>query len=139
MLEQPQQSSSQDIYYFGYGPIVNEEVRRRRGIEVIEVQAAYVPDYRLTFAFGGLASIVPKVGFEVHGLLMKVKSHEDWKKLLEFEAGNTPTIRTVVPYSAKEQQGLSSDNSGSEDEHSHNADLDFHAARLAGSVQAYFD
>lgn len=134
MTEQQQQEQEKVIYYFGFGPIVNELVRKRRGIEVIEVQAAYVPDYRLTFAFGGIANIVAKKGFEVHGLLMKLKSHEDWKKLRDFEAGNTPTIRTVMPYSAVDDSGsISEDGDGFH----RNADDDFRTASLKGSIQAY--
>ena len=133
MADQQQQEQGTEIYYFGFGPIVNEIVRKRRGIEVIEIQAAYVPDYRLTFAFGGIANIVAKNGFEVHGLLMKLKSSEDWKKLREFEAGNTPTIRTVIPYSAIGGDSISEGDDG----FNRNADDDFLPATLKGSIQAY--
>lgn len=121
-----------DIYYFGYGPICNDLVRRRRGIETAKIQAAYLPDYRLTFAFGGNANIVSKVGYEVHGLLMKLKSHEDWEKLRDFEAGNTPTIRTVVPYHT------SYCDNDSHNGDSHNADCDFAAKDTPpNAVQAF--
>ena len=49
---------NKDLWYFGYGPIVNDMVRKRRGIETTQIQPAYLPDYRLTFSFGGLANIV---------------------------------------------------------------------------------
>ena len=138
-----EQGTSKDIYYFGYGPIVNDMVRQRREIETTEIQPAYVPDYRLTFAFGGNANIVKKVGFEVHGLLMKLKSHTDWEKIKKFEAGNEPQIRTVVPYCAMPQrQGKVEDNCSqvSDDDvstDSHNADEDFCAPQLKGTIQAY--
>ena len=46
---------------------------------------------------------------------MKVKP-EDWEKLKKFEAGNTPTIRRVVPYDAESED---------DGDDSHNADDDF--------------
>lgn len=131
-------SSGKDIYYFGYGPICNQIVRKRRGIEVLEVEAAFVPDYRLTFAFGGIANIVKKKGFEVHGVLMKLKSHEDWKKLREHEVGNCHTMRTVIPYSVVAKQQELSGGSCSEDDDYHNADDDFNAtSSMTGAVQAF--
>jgi len=126
---------SSPIYYFGYGPIVNDLVRKRRGIKVSEIQAAYVPDYRLTFAIGGMASIVHRVGFEVHGLLMKLESNEDWEKICKFETGNRPTTRSVIPYCAiVEDVGGDGD---SREEGYHNVDNDFHAKGAAGSIEAY--
>ena len=89
-----------DLYYFGYGPIVNDLVRQRRGIHTTEIRAAYLSDYRLTFAIGGLANVVHKRGYEVHGLLMKLAQKEDWKRVQEFDAGSTPTVKYVTPYDA---------------------------------------
>lgn len=132
-----------DIYYFGYGPICNELVRRRREIKVVEIQAAYCPDYRLTFAFGGIADIVAKKGFEVHGLLFKLESEEDWLKLKKFESGNTPTVRTVIPYSAIPKSRIGDESGSDEDEEEEdpfqriNADDDFKSHCLLGSIQAY--
>ncbi|CAB9529747.1 expressed unknown protein [Seminavis robusta] len=129
-----EENAPKEIFYFGYGPIVNDMVRKRRGIEVTELKPAYVPDYRLTFSFGGTANIVRKTGFEVHGLLMKLKSPKDWDKLRGFEAGNAPRIRTVVPYGG---DSTAETDSNSEDCH-HNADDDFFAAPIAaGAMQAY--
>jgi hypothetical protein len=88
----------EEIHYFGFGPIVNAMVRHRRCIHTKHVQAAYLRDYRLTFCFGGNASIVPQRGYEVHGLLMTLESREDWKRLLEFDSGNAPTVHHVYPY-----------------------------------------
>lgn len=87
-----------DIFYFGFGPIVNDMVRKRRNIHTKSIQAACLRDFRLTFCFGGNASIVPQRGYEVHGLLMKLESKEDWKRLLEFDSGNSPTLHDVFPY-----------------------------------------
>lgn len=86
------------IYYFAYGPVVNEMVRQRRGIKTTEIRLAYLPEYRLTFAIGGLANIVPRRGYDVHGLLIKLEDEQDWKILQEFDAGSTPSIREVIPY-----------------------------------------
>jgi hypothetical protein len=143
-----EQGPCEEIYYFGYGPIVNDMVRQRREIETSEIQAAYVSEYRLTFAFGGNANIVKKVGFQVHGLLMKLKSPADWEKIKKFEAGNEPQVRTVVPYSAMAAQqnqsdndndidDIDNDNDNDNDEDSHNADEDFFAPQLKGTIQAY--
>lgn len=126
---QLEETAPRDVYYFAYGPVCNEMVRKRRGIECTEIKAAYVPDYRLTFAFGGNANILSKTGFEAHGLLMKLKSPEDWEKVKKFEAGNTPTIRTVVPYDAQSETETDSD--------SHNADDDFLSASTKGAIKAY--
>lgn len=92
--------SSNALYYFGYGPIVNDLVRQRRGIETTEIRAACLSDYMLTFCIGGLANIVPRRGYEVHGLLMKLKSAKDWKLLHDYDAGSTPTVHNVFPYDA---------------------------------------
>lgn len=91
---------SNDLYYFGYGPIVNDLVRQRRGIETTEIRAACLSDYMLTFCIGGLANIVPRRGYEVHGLLMKLKSAKDWELLHDYDAGSTPTVHNVLPYDA---------------------------------------
>jgi hypothetical protein len=123
-------SAPTDIYYFAYGPTVNDMVRERRGIETLSIVPAFAPDFRLTFAFGGLANIVAKTGFEVHGLLMKLKSQEDLEKLLKSDEGNVVTTRTVIPYSVRDAQDDS-------DESSHNADDDFCATCTKGSIQAH--
>ena len=80
------------------GPVVNDMVRQRRGIHVTSIQAAYLPDFRLTFAIGGMANIVPRHGYEVHGLLMTLASLADWNALQKFDAGSTPSRHTVIPY-----------------------------------------
>lgn len=77
---------------------MDDLVRKRRDICVGEMQAAYLPDYRLTFAIGGLANIVPRIGYEVHGLLMKLATAQDWERLLSFDAGSTPSFHNVIPY-----------------------------------------
>ena len=149
-------SSSKDIYYFGFGPIVHDMVRKRRDIEVVDIQPGVVYDYRLTFAIGGIANIVPKVGYEVHGLLMRIKSKDDWEKLMSFDSGKIPTIRTVVPYNAIHKvASVDGNNSGTEStllqeedseelqssssgpQHPHNADDDFGPSSSTGAIQAY--
>uniref|UniRef100_A0A7S2VG95 gamma-glutamylcyclotransferase n=1 Tax=Entomoneis paludosa TaxID=265537 RepID=A0A7S2VG95_9STRA len=77
----------EDIWYFGFGPIVHEQVRQRRGVSTTHCQAAVLRDHRLTFAFGGVATIVPQMGFMVHGVVMKVTDLEAWEKLKAFDSG----------------------------------------------------
>jgi hypothetical protein len=86
-------------WYFGYGPICNGKVRTRRKLNVNNVQAAILPEHRLTFAFGGIASVVPQRGFEVHGVLMQLADEEEWVKLQAFEKGTTAAQELdVFPY-----------------------------------------
>lgn len=93
-----EEDNLEEIHYFGCGPIVNTMVRHRRSIRTKHVQAACLRDFRLTFCFGGNASIVPQRGYDVHGLLMTLESREDWKRLLEYDSGNAPTVHHVYPY-----------------------------------------
>ena len=75
------------IYYFGYGAMVNPIARERRGVCTEEAHAALLPNYRLSFASGGVANIHPKAGWEVYGIVMKCASLEDWKILKASSAG----------------------------------------------------
>jgi len=93
-------SNQEELYYFTYGPVCNELVRKRRGIVASHIQAAYLPEYRLTFALGGMVNIVPRRGYEVHGLLMKLATPEDWDRVVKFDAGWAPSRHTVIPYDA---------------------------------------
>lgn len=90
--------SDGSIYYFGYGALVNPISRQRRGINTCQAQAASLPDYRLTFAFGGAANIVKKKGWEVHGILMRVSSPKDFEILRDFDTGYDCVQVDVVPY-----------------------------------------
>ena len=95
--------SSTSIYYFAYGPIVNPMVRRRRHLKTREERPAVLPEFRLTFAYGGIANIVHQRGYEVHGILMKFTSLEDWKQFQTYDAGyNDSDLVKVVPYDADE-------------------------------------
>lgn len=87
-----------DFWYFGYGPMVHPSVRQRRDINVMDEQPAVLPDHRLTFAFGGVASIMRKRGFDVHGILMRCCTESDWEKLRGQESGYFPTSLEVYPY-----------------------------------------
>lgn len=86
------ESSPDDIYYFGVGPIVNQRVRIRQEVDVSDEQAAVLNDYRLTFVKGGIANVVPSRGYEVHGILMKFDS--GWEEYLKQNSGNN--VRAVV-------------------------------------------
>lgn len=86
-------------YYFGYGPMVHPTVRHRRGIEVVEAKPAILRNHRLTFAYGGVASVVPQRGYEIHGIVMKCKTAYDWEKLQKSEGGYYATELDVHPYS----------------------------------------
>mmetsp|Transcript_15715 Transcript_15715/g.34403 ORF Transcript_15715/g.34403 Transcript_15715/m.34403 type:complete len:346 (-) Transcript_15715:158-1195(-) len=76
-----------DIWYFGVGPIVHPQVRMRREIETEMEQPAVLDDHMLTFVYGGIATVIPRRGFQTHGVLMKLKDREAWKKLKAFDAG----------------------------------------------------
>jgi hypothetical protein len=75
------------IYYFGYGPIINPVVRKRRGSRSISEQAAMLPEYRLTFAYGGGVNAIKQRGYEVYGVLLSFDTHEEWENFQEFDAG----------------------------------------------------
>lgn len=91
------------IYYFAYGPIVNPMVRRRRHLNTSEERPAVLPEFRLTFAYGGIANIVHQRGYEVHGILMKFNSAKDWEDFQTYDAGyNDSDLVKVVPYDADE-------------------------------------
>jgi len=93
------EDSNGEIWYFGYGPIVNAAVRERRGVQTSQEQPAILPNHRLTFAYGGVASIVPMRGYLVHGVLMKVDTPEDWVKMQKFDSGQYEAQRRrVYPY-----------------------------------------
>ena len=82
-------SSNGCIQYFAYEPIVN--------INPIDIQTAYLEDYRLTFEYNGVANIVKQRGYRVHGLLMTLDS-QDWKRLLQNFDAKIKTRVTVKPY-----------------------------------------
>ena len=99
-------TSDKGVYYFGYGPIVNPLVRKRRKLQTCDEQAAVLRDYRLTFNFGGVANVVPQRGYEVHGILMRFPSQSDWNKFQEYDAGyNDMDQVTVYPYESVSQYG----------------------------------
>ena len=87
------------VYYcFTYGPMVHPTVRDRRGVSTVEEQAAVLREHRLTFAFGGVASVVPQRGYDVHGIVMRCRSRSDWEKMQAFEAGYCSREVQVHPY-----------------------------------------
>mmetsp|Transcript_27770 Transcript_27770/g.76439 ORF Transcript_27770/g.76439 Transcript_27770/m.76439 type:complete len:334 (-) Transcript_27770:534-1535(-) len=96
----------EDVWYFGFGPIVHPQVRQRRGIFTTEQRPAVLRDHRLTFALGGIATIVPRIGFMVHGVLMKLKDRATWKKLKDFDSGYYEAEELgVYPYTARDCEG----------------------------------
>uniref|UniRef100_A0A7S1UWI2 gamma-glutamylcyclotransferase n=1 Tax=Grammatophora oceanica TaxID=210454 RepID=A0A7S1UWI2_9STRA len=101
-MEHSNDSSSNEgsVYYFGYGPMVHPTVRHRRGVKVMNEQAAILTDHRLTFAYGGVASVVKQRGYDVHGIVMQCQSTSDWEKLKESEGGYYATELEVFPYGA---------------------------------------
>jgi len=81
-------SGSDCIYYFGYGPIVNQLVRDRRGFGHIpreNIQAAILYDHRLKFVEGGTANITPSTGWDVKGILIKFNNPDEFHRLHEFD------------------------------------------------------
>ena len=110
-MEQPQDSnggssdSNEQLFHFAYGPVVIDLVRKRRGIAVEHIQPAFLPEYRLTFVIGGMANIVPRRGYEVHSLLMKLASLGDWERVQKCDAGSTPSSHTVTPYDKAGNEG----------------------------------
>ena len=73
-------------------------LRKLRGIETAMTSPAILKDYRLTFAVGGGANIVPKRGYEVHGVLMELKTQKDWDTLEAFEVSYDFTLVDVYTY-----------------------------------------
>jgi len=96
--QSPPQSPGSSILFFGYGPIVNEIVRKRRGIRTTELQAAFLDGYRLSFEFGGVANVVRQRGFRVHGVLITLNSLRDFKKLQSHDIRRQVTQRLVFNY-----------------------------------------
>jgi hypothetical protein len=76
------------IHYFGYGPIVNHFVRIRRGVTIPpeDIQTAILYDHRLQFVPGGTANIVPKIGWDVKGVILKFKTQQEWETFRQFDA-----------------------------------------------------
>jgi hypothetical protein len=102
--ESTKKPTSTAIYYFGYGPTVNPMVRSRRRLKTCEERPAILPEFRLTFAYGGIANMVRQRGYEVHGILMKFTSEEDWKRFQKYDAGyNDSDLVQVIPYGAGEE------------------------------------
>ena len=98
MVEEHHYETDGCIYYFGYGALVNPTSRQRRGITTCQAQAASLPDYRLTFAYGGAANICKAQGWEVHGILMRCASPKDFEVLSAFDTGYDCIQVNVVPY-----------------------------------------
>mmetsp|Transcript_1873 Transcript_1873/g.5453 ORF Transcript_1873/g.5453 Transcript_1873/m.5453 type:complete len:367 (+) Transcript_1873:11-1111(+) len=94
---QTKKNDSDAIYYFGTGPIVNPLVRKRRGVKMSGERAAILSEYRITFAVGGIANVVPGRGCEVHGVVMKFDTKEGWEEYKKMNAGNDD-IRPVDVY-----------------------------------------
>lgn len=93
---------SDNIYYFGVGPIVHPKVRKRQGVEVSEDQAAVLNDYRLTFVKGGVANVVASRGYEVHGVVMKFESC--WEEYMKVNCCSVlvEELVEVFPYDGSE-------------------------------------
>jgi len=99
MTSEPQSSASEAsqftasdeadaIYYFGYGPIVNPIVRKRRGcmIPPQNIQTAILYDHRLKFVAGGTANIVASRGWDVKGVLLRFENKQEWEAFRQFDA-----------------------------------------------------
>mmetsp|Transcript_20339 Transcript_20339/g.48369 ORF Transcript_20339/g.48369 Transcript_20339/m.48369 type:complete len:551 (-) Transcript_20339:100-1752(-) len=98
----PPKKKKERIYYFGYGPIVNPVVRKRRGVRTVGngdggALAALLPDHKLTWAFGGVVNIVKQRGFEVMGILLEFDDEEEWSNFQQFDAGYDLDEVTVFP------------------------------------------
>ena len=88
-----------DIYYFGVGPIVNPQVRKRHRVQVSQEQPAVLPDFRLTFNYGGIANVVQQRGYDVHGIVMKFESRQEWNGFVHTNVGNNLSkLVKVYPY-----------------------------------------
>lgn len=97
-LSQSSNQTGNNILYFAYGPIVNEVVRKRRNIRTVELQAAFLDGYRISFEFGGVANVVRHRGYRVHGVLMTLTSLRDFKKLQSYDIRRQVTQRLVFHY-----------------------------------------
>ena len=85
------------IYYFGFGAMANSISRKRRGITSRGEVAAYLPDWKLMFVYGGAATVTPHTGATVHGVLMEL-TKKGWDIIRDFEKGYDVIQAPVVPY-----------------------------------------
>ena len=78
---------SEAIYYFGYGPIVNPIVRKRRGCNIPpeQIKTAILYDHRLKFVAGGTANVVATRGWDVKGVVLRF-SPEEWNAFKQYDA-----------------------------------------------------
>jgi len=88
------------IYCFAYGPIVNPTVRKRRRLATVgEPQPACLPEFRLSFEHGGFVNLVRQRGYEVHGVLLKFDSEEEWEYCRRYDEGYNKVEKVeVFPY-----------------------------------------
>jgi len=79
---------SEAIYYFGYGPIVNPIVRKRRGCKIPDedIKTAILYDHRLRFVAGGTATIVAARGWDVKGVLLKFRNRREFEEFRHYDA-----------------------------------------------------
>ena len=136
------------IYYFGYGPIVNPVVRKRRGVRTVGsgddgARAALLPDHKLTWAFGGVVNIVKQRGFEVMGILLEFDDEEEWSNFQQFDAGYDLDEVTVFPLQQQQQDNdddvateISKDGRG-DDNRDDNDDGDGFVSHTNEPVKAY--
>lgn len=109
-----------DIYYFGIGPILNSQVRKRQRYDLTNIQAAVLPEHRLTFCYGGIANVVKQRGYEVHGVLMKFppssssSGDDQWNRFVKTHTGYKPEVLEVFPYDSS----TSNDNNEDEEDES---------------------
>ncbi len=96
-------SKEESINYFGYGPIINPIVRRRRGVLTFHDLAAILPDYRLMFTCGGGVNVVPQRGYQVQGVLLRFPTAADWAKFQAFDAGYDVAKVKVYPFDTSEE------------------------------------
>jgi hypothetical protein len=98
----PCAASAAGRWYFCVGPLVNPAVRDRRRLNSTDHhQAAVLLDYRLIFTHSG-AHVVPKIGYNVHGVVMRVPHDDDWQRIVDVDSGAWQQIPVnVYPYGTK--------------------------------------
>ena len=86
-------------WYFCVGPLVHPDVRARRLLSSTDShQAAVLLDYKLVFSHAGV-DCVPKVGYNVQGVVMRVPCDDDWNRIVDADsAAFSRVLVNVYPY-----------------------------------------
>lgn len=98
--------SKEKIHCFVYGALSNPISRARRGVQTRSAQPATLQEYQISFGQGGAASLVPKRGWTVHGVLLECATKHDLELLKEIGAKFDRVQLPVVPYNKDDDEAI---------------------------------